>query len=397
MQSSEKRNAVNFLSAYILSAFGYEFIFFVMTIYVYEVSQSALKVGIFGALTYLPRLFAAFYGVIVDQHSRSKGFAGVAVIIGLFMIGMSLISDIIMIYFVWLLISIFLILIANVRTALMTEIMTKDQYLQGNSFALISLNAAKVLAPVLAGAAMVTMGGKTLFYLTGFIYFLAALFCSNIRTAHSGPEKTAGKTMDDIKESLQYMKGNFDLKFLTVVGVLWRLFVGLQVALYVVYIKAYLAGTDADYGIFMTVIGVGSILGSMIGPWLVKRASYSAVIFWGMPLHYVSFIFLGLLHNFYTALFVAFLSYTVFYATLVGLHSLRDKATPVAMRGRVYGSVTAVLAPPAIFSMLAGGYLANLFGVEKVFIGAGMSALVSFYLLYLVKGRLASDPSHFSG
>ncbi|MDF2874931.1 MAG: major facilitator superfamily 1 [Sporomusa sp.] len=187
--------------------------------------------------------------------------------------------------------------------------------------------------------------------------------------------------MINLKEALQYTRGNPDVRFLLSVGILWRLFIGLQVSLFVIYIKSYLSGSDTDYGLFMTTIGLGSILGSLAGPWVVKRVPYSSVIFWGMSLHYASFIILGLLHDFYAALIVIFFSYIVFYATLVGLHSLRDKATRVEMRGRVYGSVTAILTPPAIISMLAGGYLTSLFGVGNVLLGAGILALTSFYLL----------------
>lgn len=396
MKTANKRNIVYFLLAYLLSAFGFEFIFFGMTIYVYEVSQSAFEVGIFTALTFLPRLFASFYGIVADQYSRKKVFAWVTAITGCLVTLMVFNSSIIWIYLIWLLISVLLTFVFNVRTALMTEIMSQDNYLRGNSLVLILLNSAKVCSPVLAGAATAAFGITSLFYCTGMIYFLSALFCTRIRSTAVSTLEKEQKIMTDLKEALQYMRRNPDVKFLLTIGVLWRLFLGLQVSLFVIYIKSYLSGSDTDYGLFMTVIGIGSILGSLVGPWLVKRAPYSSVIFWGMSLHYVSFILLGLLHNFYLALIIVFLGYVVFYATLVGLHSLRDKATQSDMRGRVYGSVTAIMTPPAIVSMLVGGYLASQFGVEKILIGAGISALVSFYLLYLANGFSFSRTNEFS-
>lgn len=396
MQLRENRNAVNFFAAYLLSAFGYEFIFFVMTIYVYEVSQSAFKVGVFAALTFLPRLFGSFYGVAVDRYSKAKVFGRAAVITGLLVMAMVVDPSQVWIYMVWLFISVFLNFIMTVRTALMTEIMTQDSYLRGNSLVLISLNVAKICAPLLAGVASAVFSVKSLFYLTGVIYFLVALFSTRI----SIPIVTVGqrerKIIVELREGIKYMWDSLDLKFLILVGVLWRLFIGLQISLFVVYIKAHLAGSDANYGMFMTAVGVGSILGSIAGPWLVKRMPYSTLVFWGMSIHYVSFILLGLLRDYNIALLVVLLSYVVFYATLVGLHSLRDKATQVEMRGRVYGSVSAILTFPAIVSMLVGGYLANVFGVENVFIGAGALALVSFYLLYFGRGFRTAKANEFS-
>lgn len=396
MKTANSWNIVYFLLAYLLSAFGFEFIFFGMTIYVYEVSQSAFEVGIFTALTFLPRLFASFYGIVADQYSRKKVFAWVTAITGCLVTLMVFSSSIIWIYLIWLFISVLLTFVFNVRTALMTEIMSQDNYLRGNSVVLILLNSAKICSPVLAGAATATFGITSLFYCTGMIYFLSALFCTRIRSTAVSTLKKEQKIMTDLKEALQYMRRNPDVKFLLTVGVLWRLFLGLQVSLFVIYIKSYLSGSDTDYGLFMTVIGIGSILGSLVGPWLVKQAPYSSVIFGGLSLHYASFILLGLSHDFYSALSIVFLGYIAFYATLVGLHSLRDKATQFDMRGRVYGSVTAIMTPPAIVSMLVGGYLASQFGVEKILIGAGISALVSFYLLYLSNGFSFSRTNEFS-
>jgi MFS transporter, DHA3 family, macrolide efflux protein len=395
VQLQENRNEVNFLAAYLLSAFGYEFIFFVMTIYVYEVSQSALKVGIFAALTFLPRLFASFYGIVTDRYSRAKVFGWGAAITGLLVMAMVVSPTLAWIYVVWLFISVFLTFIMTTRTALMTEIMARDNYLRGNSLVLISLNIAKICAPLLAGIASAVFSIKSLFYLTGVIYFLVTLFCTRIDM----PAVTAGqserKIIAELKEGIKYMLASINLRFLISVGVLWRLFIGLQISLFVVYVKAHLVGSDASYGVFMTIIGVGSILGSFVGPWLVKRIPYFTLVFWGMSLHYVSFIVLGLLHSFNIALLVIFVGYVAFYATLVGFHSLRDKATQGDMRGRVYGSVSAILTPPAIVSMLAGGYLANEFGVANVFIGAGALALVSFYLLFWGRSIRADTENQF--
>ncbi len=396
MQTANKSSMANFLVAYLLSAFGYEFIFFGMTIYVYEVSQNAFNVGVFAALTFLPRLFASFYGIIADQYSRQRVFAWVTAITGCLVVLMVLHASIAWIYLVWLLISVFLTFIFNVRTALMTEIMTQDNYLRGNSLVLILLNSAKVCAPALAGAVSAAFGITSLFFFTSIIYFLAALFCTRIRLAAASTATSERNVMVDLTAALQYMRKNPDVKFLLSVGALWRLFIGLQISLFVIYIKSYLSGSDTDYGMFMTTIGIGSILGSLLGPWLVKRLHNPSVIFWGLSLHYASFILLGLLQNFHAALLVVFLSYIVFYATLVLLHSQRDKATQVDMRGRVYGSVTSIMTPPAILSMLGGGYLANLFGVEKVLIGAGVSALVTFYLLYLNKSFSSAKATEFS-
>ena len=62
----ESRNVVIFALAYLLSAFGYEFMVFVMTVHIYVLTGSAMNVGLFTALTSLPRLFFPYYGSLAD-------------------------------------------------------------------------------------------------------------------------------------------------------------------------------------------------------------------------------------------------------------------------------------------------------------------------------------------
>lgn len=383
MKFSISRNIFLFFTAFILSAFGYEFIFFVMTLYVFDLSHNAFKVGIFAALTLAPRLFASFYGIIIDRYARAKVLVAVSGIVGLLMFAMVLMPNLNAIYVLWTLTAVFLTCVATTRTALMTELMASDGFVRGNSMVLVFLNVAKVGAPLIAGVASVFYSIDTLFYLTGGLYLAVMVAAGQVRLPGAVPVMARQKNfLGDLKEGLEYMRQNLDVRFLLSIAVLWRLFIGLQISLFVVYIKDFLGGSDTEYGLFMTTIGLGSIFGSLLGPWVVRQLRYSTLVFWGLLLHYSCFTVLGFLHDFRAALVVAFLGYVTFYATLVGLHSLRDKATRIDMRGRVYGSVTSVLTPPAIISMLGGGYLSDLFGVDCVLIGAGILAMGSFLLLF---------------
>lgn len=80
-------------------------------------------------------------------------------------------------------------------------------------------------------------------------------------------------------------------------------------------------------------------------------------------------------------------------AAIVSTHSLRDQGTPIEYRGRVYGSIVAILTPAALVSFLAGSYLAGIVGVEKVLIGAGGLAFVSLAVLQMKQGSPVTAPS----
>ncbi|MDT8903288.1 MFS transporter [Anaeroselena agilis] len=382
MQTIGKKNIANFIIAYILSAFGYEFIFFLMTIYVYNLTQSALNVGVFAALTFTPRLFASVYGVVVDRYSRAAVFAAAAGATAVLVAAMSLSSSLIWIYALWLLISLLLTVITTVRTALMTEIMTQDGFLLGNSAVLTSLNCAKMLAPLLAGLATAAFSTAALFVATAAAYLVVAALSRIISLPRHAAAATPRQLLPEVAAGLRYILASPKLRFLIAVAFMWTLSLRLQLPLFVVYVKSFLGGGDQEYGYFMTAVGIGSILGSLAGPWLMKRGSHLALAMAGLTIHYSSFILLAFVQSFYLAAAAVFGGYVFFYAALVGLHSLRDLATAADLRGRVYGSVTAILTPAAIVSMLAGGYLAGRFGADKVLAVAGLTALATLYFLY---------------
>jgi predicted MFS family arabinose efflux permease len=169
---------------------------------------------------------------------------------------------------------------------------------------------------------------------------------------------------------------------------------GLQLSLFVIYIKSYLNCTSEQYGIFITLMGAGSIVGSLLGPYVAKRTKAVWIIAGGLSLHYASFALLGLCGNYNLSLFIVFISYAIFYMTLVTLHSVRDRITPSEIRASAYGTTTAILTPAAILSTLAGGALTNQFSVTGVLFFAGISALVSLIIILCLGKNTVRDLQH---
>jgi len=375
----ENRNVACFCLAYLLSAFGYEFMVFVMTVHIYDLTGSALNVGLFTALTFLPRVFSPYYGSLSDRYPRGRIFsiAAMGIALGIFLVAGS--SGIAWTYTIWFFISILLMTIMNVRPAIMTEILPKDDYLHGNSIMLVSLNAARLAAPLIGGMVALKWSVATLLQLTAAVYVVAGFLGLATRLAPmtQGVSRPADTVFAHMRDGAKYLFANRDLRHLGSVAFLWRLCLGCQLPLFVVYVKEFLGKGSDGYGIFMTMAGVGSVLGSALGPRLAAKFDRRKLIFRGLIAHYASFACLGMTRNFTAVLALVTISFLFFYLTIVSTHSLRDNATPIEYRGRVYGCITGILTPAALVSFLAGSYLAGIVGVEKVLIGAGALAIAT--------------------
>lgn len=385
-------SSLYFLPAYLLSAFGYEFALFNMTVYVYDLTGSAANVGIFTALTLIPRLFSSYYGAIVDRCDRVKVFGVSAGMVGVLLIALGPIDDIVWIYGVWFAVCIFAGVIVNARTAIMAEVLVKDNPFRGNSIILVVLTTARILAPLLGGFIAAAWKAKRLMSFMSGLYFLtmaAGLLFRLPRSAGMGIG-SARVPWSDIKEGLAYILRDDTLAYMAVVSVTHQLFMGLQLSLFVVYVKSFLSLGDAEYGLFMTALSLGSISGSILGPWIAKRAEGPKPIVWGLCLHYLLFAALGLLRDYHLILIAVFIDSLLLYMTVVRLHSARDRATGADIRGRVYGSIIAISTPFGVVSVLAGGHLAGVYGVEKVLTGAGILALSSLLMTQTIFSRYRS-------
>jgi len=369
-----------FFTALALSAFGYEFIFFIMTVHLYDLSKSALSIGVFTTLTFVPRLFSSLMGGLADRFGKGRCFSWSALAVTVLLFMMSRTSDIGQIDAIWFVMSFFLTFVVNTRGSLMAEIVASEHYASGNALSLALLNGAKLVGPLLGGFISMIVDISLLQYFTCLIYLLTGLTATGIRST-KWEHRNAPGFLRNAANGFRFMRENRAFRLMTAIGFFWRLFLGLQISLFVIYVKDFLACSNTQYGIFTALIGVGSIAGSLMGPAVAKRLSPSLLIRAGLSLHYASFIAFGFCSSFPAALLLVFTSYLIFYTTLVGLHSVRDRITHVDVRGSAYGTVTAVLAPPTIVSMLAGGYLANQFGVAGVLSVAGLLALLSLHLI----------------
>lgn len=380
---NQMKNRIIFFTGYLLSAFGYEFVFFIMTVHIYKLTGSALNVAIFSSVSFVPRLFSPLYGVVADRYDRAKVFAVAAWMMGCLIIAIAFVNRIEWIYPIWFVISIFAMMIMNIRTVIMTDIMQKENNLRGNSTVLMMLSLARVVAPFVGGLIAAVWAPRSLLFVTSAIYFLATIIIPNIQLEERTRAgiRTMKGIFHDIVEGMAYIKNDYSMSYLALIAIFWRLFLGLQISIFVVYVKSYFGLGSTAYGVFLTCVGVGSILGSIMGPKIVKVFEPTKLIMWGMGAHYLTFAALGVINIFSVALVTVLLSYVTFYATLVGIHSIRDRSTESAIRGRVYGSITAILTPPGIASMLLGGYFAGNYGANNVMLAAGLCAFTSLIII----------------
>jgi MFS family permease len=376
--------------AHVFSTLGWELGFFLALLHVYRQGSSVAGVSLFTVVSYLPRFAAPFLGWLVDRFPKEWVLALSLLAGGGLLALLPWVSSGVPALTSWCLFSACGVLASSARTALVVRTLPPENRGESNSAMMVSLNAAKLFAPLAGGLMSAKLDFSSGMLLVAGIYVLAAVLA--LGSPKGREEEVAkgspGAIFRGLQEGIILLWELSPLRFLLLAGILWRFFLGCQVGLFVVYVAECLGGTNAQYGFFMTLIGVGSLIGARAATGLSTKTSVGL----GLGIHFALSALLGLLHSFPAALVTASLGSGAFYVGVVVLHTQRDRFVPPAFRGRVYGAASAALCGATVISMMLGGWLASLLGVKTVLLLTGLGALVSLAALLLRMPHPFADP-----
>jgi MFS family permease len=165
------------------------------------------------------------------------------------------------------------------------------------------------------------------------------------------------------------------LRFYISVGLLWRFFLASQLPLYIVFVKDYLGVGTAEYSLFMTVLSAGGAVGSLGAGGMGSRFSRKTMIYGGLGASYLLFALTPLSQSYVFALVLIGLSNLFFFIAHVAIHSDIQRVTPDEIRGSVFASSPTLLVPVGLISILIATPLADVVGVQWVFLFTGLLAL----------------------
>jgi MFS family permease len=254
----------------------------------------------------------------------------------------------------------------------------------------IQFNLARVIGPLLAGAALATFGMVACFGLNGlsFLAVIAALLSLHVRHI---PVPSGQRMRDELQSGLRYVRHEKALVNLTVIGFATT-FLGLPLLTFLpLFARNVFNGGVAEYTHLMAFAGVGAVAGALITAWLGKFPHM------GRALLLVQFGF-GAMIVLFAASRVLWISEAVlFFAGLLMVMttamtmSLVQLSAPNEMRGRVMsiymvafrggmplGSLVsglaayqtsapvALLVNGTLLALVAGWFLVNNHGVREL-------------------------------
>lgn len=371
-------------TAGLLSNLGSWATFIAIPVFVFTETGSELAATLIFTASVVPRLLGSAAGVLVDRHDRRRVLIMTNLILAVLTVPLLVVQtgQLWMIYVAVFALNLVGLVVAPAENALLPTLVSRERLLSANALNALNDNLARILGPaigalVLAGGgftAVVAFNAGTFVLAAGLVMLLKA----RPRAEDEGADRATGGGW--------WSEGRAGVRTLMASAVAAAVAVGATGAVLADSIYSSLLGPltvdvlaadGAFLGIFLSVRGVGGLIGSLIigppsrrlGPLPTMGISIAGlgVVLAGIiavPQTSVALIGAGL-----SGIFVV--GWTANQQTLIQTH------VPATHLGRVYGTLGSLGAAAMIIGSLVAGPLAELAGVAPALYAAGAVYLIA--------------------
>lgn len=385
-----------YLSGQTISNLGSAFTLFALPLLVYQLTGSAVSLGLATTFEFLPYLlFGLVIGAYVDRFDRKRmmilvdlGRAlTIATIPILYVAG---VLEVWMVYAIGFTGETLRIFFEGGEFAAIPSLVEADDLVTANGRIQASYQTAQVLGPVLAGSLLYVAPIDTVFLVDAASYVVSAGVLASIGASFNAPrdeQQPRSGVLTDVREGLSYVLHHPVLRNISIMMALINFFASSSYAQLVVFAKHRLDASGSEIGFLFSAGSAGVALFGLLAGWFRKRWSFSVVALGALVADGLLLIGFSFTRTIWAALPLWGLSVGVGLMFNINTLSLRQQIVPNHMLGRVL-SVASVLAWSAIPAGAAlGGYVVSWSGnVAAVY--TGMGAITAFIALAFSRGPL---------
>ncbi|MGD8997375.1 MAG: MFS transporter [Anaerolineae bacterium] len=275
------------------------------------------------------------------------------------------------------------------RNASLPKIVPSGSLMTANGLIQGSYIIALVVGPVIAGIAVELWQPAAILF-DSATFFVSAIAIALMRIPGNGRASAAGDengVWDDIKAGLDFIRHSQVLRRVLAVTAVATLGVGAVILLAIPHLKARLGAGGLEYGIAMSVLGLGSVLGGVLVTRFSKRFSMSTLVGAMLILAGAAIVTFAYAPTY----IVVLVSVVVIGMCLVvargTLNALTQTLAPDEIRGRVQSAVNIIVVSSTAVSEGLSAVIGSLIPVQTVFVAAGIvTALTGFAAVFALRG-----------
>jgi MFS family permease len=397
-QIFRKRDFTLMWSAQLVSTIGSALTDLAAGILIFNLTGSALNVGLVLMVTAIPTLFVGlFAGVFVDRFDRKKILLGSDLLRGVIVLMIPLAFDffgrepdsmgVVAMY-------ILLFASATVRTffdpaweSVLPEIASEDELTSANSFLSISSFGSTAIGFALAGL----LAGIDLhlpFYIDSLTFALSFVLVLLVRVPKAQPvdeSTTVGVVIENLTSGAKYLWRTPILRSLFLINLPIMVAFGLWNVLLLPMAIKVLHATEFEYGLQEGVTSVGFVVGSLLMARYGDRLAEGTWMIVGTIFMGVFGVLYGLAPNIEVAIVLVMVTGFLNSPMGLGRRLLMQKNIPREMRGRVF-SAFAVSRDVLFLIGMGGAALADIYPVRQLVVISSLTLIFAGILGQLLPG-----------
>ena len=254
----------------------------------------------------------------------------------------------------------------------------------------IQFNLARIIGPIVAGAALATFGMVLCFGMNGisFLFVIAAIL--GLRNVHVPPAATVS-VVAQMKDGLRYVRDSSNLKIVTIIGFI-SAFLGLPLLTFLPVIAKDVFQQDVGlYTRMMTVSGLGAVCGAMVVAWLGRHQHMGRLLLSLLAAFGVAMTAFALSPDVRLSTALLFFTGALLVMCFSLTTSLVQLIAPAELRGRVVSIYMVAFRGGSPIGGLASGWLITQVGSAPAMLAVNGIALTLVAAFFLVRGHGIKD------
>lgn len=358
-----------------------------VSVYVFEVTESAFMVALLMSARMAPMLLGAAVGALAERFNRRtillSGLAIMSTVSAV--MGVLALTGAIQIWQIAIgsfLTGLFFASEFPVRRTILGEIAGQKRIGAALSLDSASNNATRMIGPIIGGILIETVGLHGAYFMAAGFYATGFLLISGVRYTRASPSRAIG-LFTSIAEGLSYIRTNRQLVGILLVTVFVNLFGFPFTSMVPVIGKDVLGLSPIPVGFLMSAEGMGAFTGALLLT-VTARARHFARIYMGGAVIFMSMTVMFSLSSQFGVSMALLLTAGLGVSGFAAMQSVLIFSTaPPEIRSRVMGVLTMCIGAGPI-GVLHVGLMAKWFGAQNALTIIGLEGLACVVACALV-------------
>ncbi|MGI9204604.1 MAG: MFS transporter [Woeseiaceae bacterium] len=362
----------------------------------WQLSESALIVGLVAAAQFMPLIvLTPFFGVVVDRVNTRLAAIAMHAVLALIATLLAVLTLSGNMTIEWLGALALMHGLANsayspVRLALIPNLVRKEQFPSAVAIASMTFNISRFIGPGIAGAIVALYGLAAAYAINAVTYLPVILALAIIRIDERPEDKAPAKPyFAQLLEGIRYTRDHAQIRQIILLSGVSNFFGRGILELMPAFAALIFEGGSAELAALMAAAGIGAILASLLFSFGAFRHQLHAVVAIGSIGVGLSIAFFGWISTLPMGIFVVLL--LAMFASVVSIGSQTEVQILVEnrLRGRVMSLWTLVImGGPAVGSVVAGALAGDIGATYTSYAFAA-----TCFFLILVVGLKRPNPS----